>query len=237
MTIERSAQRRRHVAGDKRRAAQGQDAGHCRARPQAHLGSNRCRRRRHLAVRSSSASRMAPRAGAEIGDAQGARARAARHRSAASAASTTVSVSGRGTSVAASTRSCRLQNSFVPMMRATGSWARRRCASAAIARLFVGVKLARARARQAPAWSRPSAWPTRSRASSSGESMPAARNFAAHARRARPSIVRAVHARGVPRRGLHQSRSSAASSAAWFSATSASMISPSASPSRICGSL
>ena len=35
----------------------------------------------------------------------------------------------------------------------------------------------------------------------------------------------------------HQFTSSAASSAAWFSATSASMISPSASPSRICGSL
>ena len=35
----------------------------------------------------------------------------------------------------------------------------------------------------------------------------------------------------------HQFTSSAASNAAWFSATRASMISPSASPSRICGNL
>ena len=77
-----------------------------------------------------------------------ARERGPRASMAASAASTTVSVSGRGTSVAASTRSGRLQNSLPPTMRATGSPARRRSASAAIASFLVRIKTARARGRQ-----------------------------------------------------------------------------------------
>ena len=52
---------------------------------------------------------------------------------AASAASTTVSVSGRGTSVASLSRSGRPQNSLTPRMRATGSRSSRRAASAASA--------------------------------------------------------------------------------------------------------
>ena len=47
-------------------------------------------------------------------------------RTVSSAASTTVSVSDRGTSVAGESRSGRPQNSFIPMMRATGSPASRR---------------------------------------------------------------------------------------------------------------
>ena len=53
---------------------------------------------------------------------------------AASAASTTVSVSGRGTSVAGVTRNGRPQNSLKPMMRATGSPLSLRAASASIVR-------------------------------------------------------------------------------------------------------
>ena len=52
------------------------------------------------------------------------RARGPAHRWRASAASTTVSVSGRGTSVAAVSESFRLQNSLLPTMRATGSRAK-----------------------------------------------------------------------------------------------------------------
>ena len=56
-------------------------------------------------------------------------------RAASSALSTTVSVSGRGTSTAGVTRKGRLQNSLRPRMRATGSRASRRAASAEITSL------------------------------------------------------------------------------------------------------
>ena len=113
------------------------------------------------------------RAGAEIGDAQRARARGRPHRSRPSAASTTVSVSGRGTSVAALRRSGRPQNSLTPRMRATGSRVeppRRQRRPARAARASSRLRLASI---VSAAWSRPSAWPTSRRASSSGESRPA----------------------------------------------------------------
>ena len=115
--------------------------------------------------------------------------------SAASAASTTVSVSGRGTSVASLTRSRSVQNSLVPVIRATGSSPSRRRASAAIALCCCGVSTCPARAASA-AWSRPSAWPTSTRASSSAVSMPAARNSVAQARR-KSATVRFLPAAGA----------------------------------------
>ena len=66
---------------------------------------------------------QAARAGPEIEDAQTARAGREPERS---AASTTVSVSGRGTSVSGARTKGRPQNSRSPRMRATGSRARRR---------------------------------------------------------------------------------------------------------------
>src|SRR5580704_475186 len=101
----------------------------------------------------------------------------------ASAASTTVSVSGRGTSTSAVTASGRLQNSLPPRMRATGSWASRRPSTASS--FSVSPRMSRCvdAAVSAP-WSRPSAWPTSSRASRSGVSKPRLRNRSAIARRA-----------------------------------------------------
>ena len=66
-------------------------------------------------------------AGADIGDTQWT-IEVAAARSISSASSTTVSVSGRGTSVAGESCNGSPQNSFSPIMRATGSPAIRRCA-------------------------------------------------------------------------------------------------------------
>ena len=112
-----------------------------------------------------------------------ARARALRSTSAASAASTTVSVSGRGTSVVG------------VELRAAGP--RIPCADDARDRLarepprrergdgvgLGGCERCGRTAATSAAWSRPSAWPTSRRASSSGVSRPAARKRAAQSAR------------------------------------------------------
>ena len=123
------------------------------------------------------------RAGAEIGDAQ--RAATARFgSSAASAASTTVSVSGRGTSVSALSRSGSPQNSLRPRMRATGSRASRRAASAAMAPASLGGEPAVRLRGERGVIERRARAPTSRRASSSGVSRPRRRNSAARWRRA-----------------------------------------------------
>ena len=121
-------------------------------------------------------------AGAEIGDARP-RDSPDPLRSISSASSTTVSVSGRGTSVAGDSASGSPQNSFCPRMRATGSPASRRRARAS-RRADSSDVSNRFAAEIMPVRSRPSAWPTSSRASSSAESTPADCRRAASARRA-----------------------------------------------------
>ncbi len=86
-----------------------------------------------------------------------------------SAASTTVSVSGRGTSVAGESRSGKPQNSLRPRIRATGSPAMRRFAKPSRRSASSSVRI-RADAAIKPVRSRPSTEPTRIRASSSAES-------------------------------------------------------------------
>ena len=116
--------------------------------------------------------------------------RSARHlrssqSTAVSAASTTVSVSGRGRRVSALTLSGRPQNSLRPRRRATGSRASRRAESAAMAPASSAASVRFDWAASA-AWSSPSAWPTMMRASSSGASRPPRRNSSASRRRAAP---------------------------------------------------
>ena len=120
---------------------------------------------------------------------------------AASAASTIVSVSGLGTSVAALMRSGRLQNSL-----------RRQCARQAHGPAAV----APMRRSLIPPWHRdcarqrrrgrhdrgPRAWPTRMRASTSGESNPQARNFADHIRLTSATVAGAVTAAAASVRRL-----------------------------------
>ena len=98
--------------------------------------------------------------------------RAARSGMAASAASTTVSVSGRGTSVSGESAKGRPQNSCCPRMRATGSWTSRRATWPSKA-----PRLRRRAARPgdiaSAAASTPSASQRRMRASRAGLSRPA----------------------------------------------------------------
>src|SRR5262249_16496141 len=94
---------------------------------------------------------------------------------AGSAAWTTVSVAGRGSSVSALTLSGRPQNSLRPRRRATGSRASRRAESAAMAPASSAASMRLDWAASA-VWSSPSAWPTMMRASSSGPPTPPPRN-------------------------------------------------------------
>src|SRR5262245_16770894 len=113
---------------------------------------------------------------------------------AANAVSTTVSVSGRGTNVSSLRLNGSPQNSLTPRMRATGSCARRRCASAVMAVRSDDVTW-RAPWLTMPAASRLSAWPTRMRASSSGESSAAAAKARASVCRADAMVSAAVNSR------------------------------------------
>ena len=108
-------------------------------------------------------------------------------RNSSSASSTTVSVSGRGTSVADESCKGSPQNSFSPRMRATGSPARRRRAKASRRADSSRVSW-RCAADIKPVRSRPSAWPVRIRASSSADSMAAVLRLVASARRAASTV-------------------------------------------------
>ena len=160
-----------------------------------------------------------------------------RSSTAASAASTTVSVSGRGSSVSAlsATAGPRIPcaRRCAPPVRGRAvvpRAPRRRRASSArrAARRGLGARARhgrdRARGRRARA--------RRARACRDRGS----RNSRARCRRA-ASTERAALGHRTSRRRRHCAAPSAASSSAWCSVTSASMISPSASPSITCGSL
>ena len=161
----------------------------------------------------SSASRIAPEPVPRSAMRNG-RSRFPPARNSSSASSTTVSVSGRGTSVADESCSGSPQNSFSPMMRATGSAARRRPANSSRRADSSGVSW-RCAADIRPVRSRLSAWPVRIRASSSADSMAAVLSLAASARRAASTVWPAKSARLVltPRRlALQAARPDARSS-------------------------
>ena len=137
----------------------------------------------------NSASRIAPEPVPRSAMRNG-RSRSPPARNSSSASSTTVSVSGRGTSVADESCSGSPQNSFSPRMRATGSPARRRRANSSRRADSSGVSW-RCAADIRPVRSRPSAWPVRIRASSSADSMAADLNCAVSARRAASTVCAA----------------------------------------------
>ena len=177
-------------------------------------------------------------AGAEIGDAQRARARRRRGRCAASAASTTVSVSGRGTSTAGETASGRPQNSLTPMMRATGSPASRRATSASMPAISARSERPLAGAHQA-GMIEPERMADQEAGVEIGRVDAAPRSRRATSRRmSRCDAPRSAGRAASRTRGsVWRAPSCAASSEAWCSVTSASMISSSASPSITWGSL
>src|SRR6267142_6876391 len=106
-----------------------------------------------------------------------------RARNISNANSTTVSVSGRGTKVAAESCNGSPQNSLRPRMRATGSPWRRRSVNSSRRTASSDVR-GRPAAAMIPVRSRPSTAPTSIRASSSAEPIEFVRNRAVSARRA-----------------------------------------------------
>ena len=236
----RPAQRRRHVAGDEGRARiEAKTLEHCRARPPARRISVGADAER---IRQLGQKREQDRAAAdaEIGDAKRRVRAPPRVDGGERGLDHRLGFRPRHQRRRHDAQSARLQNSLVPMMRATGSRASRRAPSAAIAQASSRVEVAARPPRARPAWSSPSAWPTIMRASRSGRIDAAlARNSAAQI--VAPDIAdryRTAAATLTPRSPAPSAQSPRRRAVlAWCSATSASMISPSASPSIICGSL
>ncbi len=126
--IERAAQGGRKIAGSENaRAAKAADRRHWRVQSLMHRRCDpfQCRMRSAIHATARAGSRRS-----RCRDRRCATRRFCDRATASSAASTTVSVSGRGTSVPAESRKRRLQNSECPIMRAIGSRLRRRVANA-----------------------------------------------------------------------------------------------------------
>ena len=203
----------------------------------------------------SSASRIAPEPVPRSAMRNG-RLRSPPARSSSSASSTTVSVSGRGTSVAGESCSGSPQNSFSPRMRATGSPARRRRAKSSrradssevswrcAADDHAGQVEAEHRADQHPRVEFGGSMAGFER----GECAARFRRLAGKDAVQRAARVAATQGhcvsdeRGWSRRrtvaqSAHAAAPCAASWAAWCSVVSASINSPSASPEITCGNL